>query len=310
MKGGSNMELNKILDLAIMKAETASKPELKSGYKVVGRKNLYENYLDNNCWKKLYDDMDKNHHTAFVRYGNGGGKELKEHTSGAHTYPPKMASFGSSSRMIYELAKDIDGFFFEEKLPTTVGGTANLDGFKKKTDKCIFVEAKCREPYSKKSGEVERKYQKLYEFIRDSSKTTVTCTISDLVDPKKNMTKMKVKFKSGSTEIVCFDMKQMICHLLGIATAFLNGKYDVKNIEFLYLLFNPNLIEINSKEIAAIYKRTCDECQSIDFKSLFEVIVEYLVSIKKWKKELLVFNIIDKFSFELVDQSVFAEKIK
>ena len=220
------MELNKILDLAIMRAELSEKPELGAGYTVKGREKPYENYLDNNSWKRLYDDMDKNHHSAFIGYGNGGGKELEEHTSGAHTYPPKMASFGSSSRMIYNLAKDTDGFCFEEKLPTTIGGTANLDGFKKTTDKCIFVEAKCREPYSKKSSEVERKYQNLYEFISGSSKTTVTCIISDLADPKKNATKMNVKFKSRSIEINNFDMKQMICHLLGIATAFLNGKYD------------------------------------------------------------------------------------
>ena len=304
------MELNKILDLAIMKAETTEKPEIKSGYKVAGKKQPYENYLDNNSWKRLYDDMDKNHHPAFVRYGNGGGKELEEHTSGVHTYPPKMASFGSSSRMIYNLAKSVDGFFFEEKLPTTIGGTANLDGFKEKTDKYIFVEAKCREPYSKKSSDVERKYQNLYKFISNSSKTTVTCIISDLSDPKKNARKMNVKFKSRGIEINYFDMKQMICHLLGIATAFLNGKYDVKNIEFLYLLFNPNMIEINSKEITDIYKNTCDECKSIDFKALFEVIVEYLIGIKSWKNELLVFNIIDNFSFALTDQSLFVEKIK
>lgn len=305
------MELNKILDLAIMKAELSEKPELKSGYKVENRKNPYENYLENDCWKSLYNDMDKNHHhSAFVRYGNGGGKELEEHISGDHTYPPKMASFGSSSRMIYNLAKDVSGFFFEEKLPTTVGGMANLDGFKETTAKCLFVEAKCREPYSKKSNEVERKYQNLYEFISGSSKTTVTCIVSDLADPKKNATKMNVKFKSRSTEMNHFDMKQMICHLLGIATAFLNGKYNVKKIEFLYLLFNPNLIETDSKEIIDSYKKTCDECKSIDFKTLFEVIIEYLLGIKQWKNELLVFDIIDSFSFELVDQTSFIEKIK
>lgn len=304
------MELNKILDLAIMRAELSEKPELGAGYTVKGREKPYENYLDNNSWKRLYDDMDKNHHSAFIGYGSGGGKELEEHTSGTHTYPPKMASFGSSSRMIYNLAKDTDGFCFEEKLPTTVGGTANLDGFKKTTDKCIFVEAKCREPYSKKSSEVERKYQDLYEFISGSSKTTVTCIISNLADPKKNTTKMNVKFKSRSIEINNFDMKQMICHLLGIATAFLNGKYDVKKIDFIYLLFNPNLIEINNEKIIDIHKQTCIECKSIDFKALFEVIIEYLIGIKRWKNELLVFNIIDNFSFELVDQASFIEEIK
>ena len=53
---------------------------------------------------------------------------------------------------------------------------------------------------------------------------------------------MEVIFMAENTEIHCFDMKQMICHLLGIATAYLKGKIDDKkiksqNIEFIYLLF-------------------------------------------------------------------------
>ena len=81
-------------------------------------------------------------------------------------------------------------------------------------------------------------------------------------------------------------------------------------IDFLYFLFNPNLIEINNEKIIDIHKQTCNECKSIDFKALFEVIIEYLIGIKRWKNELLVFNIIDNFSFELVDQASFIEKIK
>ena len=55
---------------------------------------------------------------------------------------------------------------------------------------------------------------------------------------------MEVIFIAGNTEIQCFDMKQMISHLLGVATAFLNGKFEIKDIEFIYLLFDPTIIEI------------------------------------------------------------------
>ena len=79
--------------------------------------------------------------TARIEYGAGDGGELEEKDG----RPPKMASFGSSSRMIYNLSNKKDGFHFEKKLPTTVGGTANLDGFYEDDARYIF----CR-------GEVSR----------------------------------------------------------------------------------------------------------------------------------------------------------
>ena len=157
------MELNKILDYAIMADETAKNPGLKSGYTV--NEKTYNNYLSNDSFEMFVEDMKTNHPTAYEMYGKGGGKELEERKSGSNIYPPKMASFGSSSRMIYNLMKDTDGFLFEKKLPTTVGGTANLDGFIETDEKCVFVEAKCREPYTAKDGIIERKYE---DFIKQS----------------------------------------------------------------------------------------------------------------------------------------------
>lgn len=281
-----------------MAAETAENPSIKSGYLVNGKS--YENYLDNASWKLFVEEMKAKHPAAFEMYGKGGGKELEERKTGANIYPPKMASFGSSSRMIYNLMKNVDGFLFEKKLPTTVGGTANLDGFAEKEDKYVFVEAKCREPYSKKSHVTERKYEDLYKAITASDKTDTACRI-EIIDERK----MNVTFLSGNTEIHCFDMKQMICHLLGIATAVLNGELKLKNIDFIYLLFNPKLIELgeNKDKIHSIYDCVCAECNSVDFKNLFEVIVEYLQSKKDWHTNIAVSDIVNGFSFRLCDQS-------
>ena len=210
------MELNKILDYAIMADETAKNPGLKSGYTV--NEKTYNNYLSNDSFKQFVEDMKTNHPVAYEMYDKGGGKELEERKVGKNIYPPKMASFGSSSRMIYNLMKDTDGFLFEKKLPTTVGGIANLDGFIETDEKCVFVEAKCREPYTKKDSVYERKYEDLYRTISASDKTSVACKI-EVIDERK----MEVKFMSGDTEIHSFDMKQMISHLLGVATAYLKG---------------------------------------------------------------------------------------
>lgn len=295
------MELNKILDYAIMADETAKNP-IKSGYVTNGKS--YNNYLSNDSFAEFVEDMKTNHSTAYEMYGKGGGKELEERVSGKNVYPPKMASFGSSSRMIYNLMKDVDGFLFEKKLPTTVGGIANLDGFIETDEKCVFVEAKCREPYTKKDSIYERKYEDLYRKISASDKTSVTCKI-EVIDERK----MEVKFISGETEIHSFDMKQMISHLLGVATAFLKGEFDIKKIDFIYLLFNPKLIEINEgkEEILSIYEQSCNECNSVDFKALFEVIVDHLQTTKGLGKDKIKSNIVDNFRFELIDQTEFKD---
>lgn len=295
------MELNKILDYAIMADETAKNP-IKSGYVTNGKP--YNNYLSNDSFAEFVEDMKTNHPTAYEMYGKGGGKELEERASGKNVYPPKMASFGSSSRMIYNLMKDVDGFLFEKKQPTTVGGIANLDGFIETDEKCVFVEAKCREPYTLKDSIYERKYEDLYRTISASDKTSVTCKIEVIGERK-----MEVKFTSGKTEIHSFDMKQMISHLLGIATAFLKGEFEVKKIDFVYLLFNPKLIEIKEgkTEINRIYEQTCNECNSVDFKALFEVIVDYLQTVKGLGKDKNKSDIVNNFSFRLVDQTKFKE---
>lgn len=292
------MELNKILDYAIMADETAKKPDVKSGYTI--NEKTYNNYLSNDSFAKFVEDMKSNNPTAYEMYGKGGGKELEERKSGKNIYPPKMASFGSSSRMIYNLMKDTKGFLFEKKLPTTVGGIANLDGFMETKDKCIFVEAKCREPYTKKDSIYERKYEDLYSVITSSDKTTLSCK-TEIIDEQK----MKVRFLSGNTVIHSFDIKQMISHLLGVATAFLNGEFNIKKIDFIYLLFNPKLIEIKDgrEDIHRIYEQTCSECNSIDFKALFDVIVNYLQTVKGLGKDKNRAEIVNYFSFRLCDQS-------
>ena len=297
------MELNKILDYAIMNDEISRNPELKSGY-VINDRN-YHNYLSNDCFDGFVDDMEKEHEIAYEMYGEGNGNELEIRKGrGGVLYPPKMASFGSSSRMIYNLLKDVDDFLFEKKLPTTVGGTANLDGFMETDSKCIFVEAKCREPYSEKQNKYEWKYKDIYNYISESNLTNISCEIEG---DETTDSKMLVTFKVHGKTIEFFDLKQMISHLLGIATAFLNGKLSLKDIEFYYLLFNPMLIHIPDesarKQIHKIYNCTCRECGNIDFKSLFAAIIAFLKSEKGLGVNVNEAELIFGFSFKLCSQS-------
>ncbi len=292
----SKLSLNQVLDYAIMQNETAKNPELKSGYKIGNR--IYYNYLEKDYFNAFVMKMQKKYEIAYKMYRAGSGKELEE-----NKYPPKMASFGSSSRMIFNIMKDTKGFLFEKQLPTTVGGTANLDGFMETDSKYIFVEAKCREPYSTKNNVYDRKYEELYKYISNSNKTNISCDIEDI---EGNSKETKVTFKVNDKSIHNFDMKQMISHLLGVATGFLNGKFEIKDIEFIYLLFDPTVIEIKDEkaktQIYEIYKNTCDECNATDFKALFEIIVDYLKAYKKWNKDFKTSDLTDRFSFKLCSQ--------
>lgn len=290
--------MQKSLDQAIMLLETASSPEIKACYWIGSRP--YKNYLSNESWKAFKSDMEKNHPCAFSQYALGGGKEMEERKVGKYTYPPKMASFGSSSRMIYNLMKDNRCFLYEKKLSTTVGGTANLDGFIETNEKCVFVEAKCREPYSIKNNEIADKYKLLYEFLTQSPNNNLICKISCTQKGK-----MEVHFFAGQQEVQHFDIKQMICHLLGVATAYLKGEYD-KNIDFIYLLYNPAKLQMvnkaHQKEIICIYSQECRECQCVDFSGLFYDVLVFLKENYKLGAHRDIRKISELFSFRMCDQ--------
>ena len=147
------------LDLAIKSKEIGT----TEGFYTVPYKDGTINkptYMTNKDWNAFLSAMPE---AARKKYGEGDGDELKEKDG----RPPKMASFGSSSRMIYNLSKEKEGFHFEKKLPTTVGGTANLDGFYEDDNRYVFVEAKSHEPYTAKNVTVSKAYEKLYNYINE-----------------------------------------------------------------------------------------------------------------------------------------------
>lgn len=295
-----NMDICKALDLAIMQKETSEKPSVKAGYRVDGR--IYDNYLSNDCWKAFKSEMKANHAEAFKTYGLGGGKEMEERKSGDKIYPPKMASFGSSSRMIYNWMKDHKAFQYEKKLTTVVGGMANLDGYFENDEKRVFVEAKCREPYSSKSKIVADVYQSLYTALSESDSNHLICT----VEPAKKEGKICVNFSAGDIPLNHFDIKQMICHLLGIANDALQSD-DPRKIEFIYLLYNPEKLEFQEEKTKAkilrIYSLECKECAAVEFQRLFLDILKYLQNVHKIGCERNAKEISEKFSFRICDQN-------
>lgn len=295
------MELNKSFDLLLKKAETNSE-DSSVGYSLNGR--LYDNYIDNFHWNIFVSEMKMKYYEAFVTYGEGAGDELG--LKKAKRTPPKMASYGSSSRMIYLYSRDIPNFKFEEKLPTTVGGTAHLDGYLLKNNKVVYIEAKCREPYSTNYYIIDKKYKALYEHISNNPDVDIKCEIVD-----KDNEKMKVTFVANGTVITRFDIKQMISHLLGIATRHLKTT-SAEQIRFLYFLYNPKHLEISDeklkKKIFEIYDTEIRECENIHFASLFKVILQYLRT--KIDSSLDIGKCVEDFTFKHCDQNTYLNEIE
>lgn len=294
------MNIAKTLDLSIKKAEIGE-AYADTFYALNDRR--YENYIDNASWNAFVNEMKTNYPSAYQAYGEGSGDELGIKKN---YFPPKMASYGSSSRMLYLLSRDIHGFRFEKKLPTTVGGIANTDGYLHRNSTHYYIEAKCREPYSPKSYVMDRKYEELYAYLDREANLDFNCKIT-VLDERK----MSVLFLAKNKELTRFDIKQMICHMLGIATDKLNHPTSEKTV-FLYLLYNPNQIEIVNRndrtKILSVYETEVSECEKIPFEDLYRAITQYLFRKKEigTATEHEMNQISNNFTFIHCDQSSYS----
>lgn len=283
------MQILETFDSAIALTE-----ELERGYRIDDK--VYSNYLANDEWDRWLADMSEDHRHQF---DNGSGGELEP----KNRKPPKMASFASSSRMIYRLSRDFPGFQFEKQLPTKVGGTANLDGYLEQENALIYVEAKCREPYSHTAIQlIRQKYKPLYLHLREKMPRVFSCVMEDIPDSRD----MRVVFFCRGNVVQHFDIKQMICHMLGVANALLNSTND-KPVLFLYLLFNPSYLELpkgTATEILGIYEDTCRNANAFDFSEMFGHIVDYLIYDRKLTIDNVRIEEIKRaFRFVLTDQT-------
>lgn len=283
------MNILKDFDTAIAKTEN-----IPSGF--VTEKGCYSSYVSNAAWQDHLSSMSPQHR---CEYGDGSGGELEEKNG----RPPKMASFASSSRMTYLLSREIPGFSFEKKLTTVIGGLANLDGYCETEDSYVFVEAKCREPYSHKSPQlINQTYKDLYAYLQ-SKLPAVFSFETESVPGTRNMS---VKFFCKGHEVVYFDIKQMLCHLLGVANFMLLGKDCSKPIQFLYLLYNPTKLSLpqdSGAQIAHIYGETCTAANNYAFKDIFGVIVDYLIEQREYPRSgFEISTMKNKFKFALCDQ--------
>lgn len=295
------------LDCAIRELEE-NNGNLGSGYQIPTNKPnyIYCNYMSNESWVSFLNIMPENYRTQFE---NGNGGEIKEKKGRWGLTPPKMASFGSSSRLIYELSKSTEGFIFEEQLDTRVGGIANLDGFLHKGSEYIYVEAKRREIYygTHENEKIKSVYIPVYDKIEN------ICGPSVFRYEPKTKDKEDVKritFYINETIVEYFDLKQLICHFLGITYDL--AKHNVKNAEvkFLYLIFNPHQIKefIDDRYRENILKRYDIVVNFINnnfyvIDDIFKAVLQYQTETHKLEKTKI------DFKFKLVDQDHYQSEL-
>ena len=178
-----------------------------------------------------------------------------------------MASYGSSSRFVYKTLRDVANIEFEKDCPKRFarGWNPQLDAYVKVGETAIFVEAKCHEIYND-NHLGSKSYEKVYNCVGNGFKyDEMTSVIS-----------------CNGTEIRHIEAKQLICHLLAIAAAILEGRC-VPKVRLVYLIFNPTredvAIHVHDEwkgMVEEVYKQAISEMKCIcKLEGLFDNIYKF-----------------------------------
>ena len=286
------MNIQHKLDYAIR--EKKGKKPYGEGYIISKSKLAYDRYMSNEDWDKYLAEMSEDHRK---QYEEGDGGEIIEKRGRWGIYPPKMACYGSSSRIIYTLLRGVANIEFEKKFATQVGHTANLDAYLQTCYTDIFLEAKCREIYASHTKiDIGNVYKPVYEYIKQCNKKF---GYSD--EPSKANNKFRCSFDYDGKQIIRFDIKQLISHFLGIAAGVLEGVIK-DNIRFVYFIYNPN--ELDNEALEEVYDNTKKEIDKIKIKDLFKAVFEYQKKNLEIEKEMPIFE------FVLANQHNIIDKLK
>ncbi len=215
----------------------------KFGYEL--SKN-YEDYYNKAEFNRFLEEMKQNYPTAYERYADGKGSELREKPGRYGMYPPKMASVASSSRFCYlalrdggEALGDNGIVLFEYGCPIqgVMGNAPQLDAYLPESN--TYIEAKCHEIFDSHSIVLKEKYwdfmfgeQNDFGFSQKEYNGQETFQIAP------------AQF-GIQKENTMFDIKQFLCHLLGIAS---ENSGD-KPAKLVYLFFKPKTEDEATKRL-------------------------------------------------------------
>lgn len=227
------------------------------GYKM-GSKS-YPSYYSQDAFTAFKLEMGFCHPQHYNRYINGQGSELLETET-----PPKMASVASSSRFAYLAlrwgAQAIGGtdqveFEHECRIQGIRGTAPQLDAYT--TDENgnpIYVEVKCHEIFDPHKTELKAAYwENIYgeknAFGFSSKKAIKDRETFDIPLDQFGITR----------EHSMMDIKQLLCHLMGIASQ----KEQKQPATLIYLFFKPAVTGSHHTILDGIFSQLTNEIDYI-----------------------------------------------
>lgn len=228
-----------------------------------GKTSEYPLYYNKTAFNNFVQEMHTLYPQHHIKYnGNanakqnkgGAGGELIEKPGRYGLTPPKMASVASSSRFCYLALRNgtdalVENKFisgndveFEKECRIFSTGTApQLDAFIADSECNIYIEAKCHEIFDSHKVVLKNKYLEYFE------KDAILCKA--LKDAKKGIEEFVLPLSLFGIETSSsrFDIKQLICHLLGI-----KEQNQEQRVKLIYMFFEP--ITDNTEDTALIYK--------------------------------------------------------
>ena len=242
----SKKEFDKIIKQNLIESGVS-----ESCFTFVIKERAYDEYYAESEFDKFVDEMKKDYQKHYIKFNgdegateNKGGKggELAKKMGRYGLMPPKMASVASSSRFCYLALRDGTDYFIPDRKLTkedvefekeckifSESATApQLDAYIA-DDVCdVFVEAKCHEIFDSHKAEFKNKY---WEYFKNDK--SFRRVLSE-EDKNKEVFQIPFKFFDVSKEITHFDIKQFVCHLLGIAK-----QNEGKQSKLVYMFYKP-----------------------------------------------------------------------
>ena len=216
---------DKIIRENIEKEARERGEEVQLGYIINGK--VYDDYYTKTAFNAFLDDMQQNYKPLYERIKECSGSETLEKDNN----PPKMASVASSSRFCYLALRDgfkelgINNVTVEEKcsIKDMRGNVnANLDAYCQENN--TYIEVKCHEIFDTHTDKMSGQYRKHLK-----SEFQIDVDIEDESEVTLNFKDFGVEKEKPR-----FDIKQLLCHLLGIKND--KGKEPAT---LMYLFFKP-----------------------------------------------------------------------
>ena len=230
-------------------------------------KREYPEYYDNEVFNTFVKEMKDNYPEHYRKYREGKGSELIEKNCRYGKMPPKMASVASSSRFCYLALKDgtdalIDGrditsdeveFEKECRIFENSSTAPQLDAYIA-DEKCdVYVEAKCHEIFDSHKVKMRIAYLEYFE-----GNEIFSDVLSNKVIDGEHFY-IPLKLFGINDESTRFDIKQLICHLLGIAE-----QNKGKRAKLVYMFFKPVVDDKDvANDIEKVFDKLKDEIEVI-----------------------------------------------